>query len=84
MVELEVRWPGARLALEPPVIQTYPESPVTATIQFEETTCHPGIGSLLPETWLQLLYCGHSPHSCNNNSTHKQVCFYIINYKTFL
>ncbi|XP_075228133.1 thrombospondin-1 like protein golden goal [Lycorma delicatula] len=75
MVELEVSWPAARLALEPPIIQTYPESPVTATVQFEEAACHQEIGTLLPETWLQLLYCGHSPHTCNNNSSHKQVVY---------
>ncbi|RZF33561.1 hypothetical protein LSTR_LSTR008207 [Laodelphax striatellus] len=74
MVELEVRWPGARLGLEPPAVATYPEDPVTATVQFEETSCHPAIGSLLPETWLQLIYCGHSVHSCSNSS-HRQIVY---------
>ncbi|XP_039300581.1 uncharacterized protein LOC111056069, partial [Nilaparvata lugens] len=74
MVELEVRWPGARLGLEPPAVPTYPEDQVTATVQFEETACHPAIGSLLPETWLQLIYCGHSVHSCSNSS-HRQIVY---------
>ena len=69
---LDVRWPDASLSLEPKTIPTYPEINVTARVVFHKTNCKPAIGTLVPETWLDLIYCGHSPVSCTN-STHKQV-----------
>ncbi|KAF6212582.1 hypothetical protein GE061_013107 [Apolygus lucorum] len=76
IVELDVRWPSASLNLTPHEIQTYPEGNVTATVTFQTTFCQPALGSILPETWLDLLYCGHSPLGCTfPNSTHSQLVY---------
>ncbi|XP_014253828.1 uncharacterized protein LOC106669079 isoform X2 [Cimex lectularius] len=76
ITELDVRWPGARLSLEPHEIQTYSEVPVTAKLSFQQTNCEPALGTREPETWLVLLYCGHSPHACTYpNNTHKQLVY---------
>ncbi|XP_046669657.1 uncharacterized protein LOC124360258 [Homalodisca vitripennis] len=74
IVPLDVRWPGVTLDIEPKTIQTYPEVPVVAQIRFQSTHCQPAIGSLVPETWLDLVYCGHSPANCVN-STLKQLLY---------
>ncbi|XP_054271484.1 uncharacterized protein LOC128992100 [Macrosteles quadrilineatus] len=74
IVPLDVRWPGVTLEAEPKSVQTYPEQPVVARVMFHNTYCQPSIGSLVPETWLNLVYCGHSPLGCVN-STHKQVLY---------
>lgn len=68
----------ASLSLEPAEIQTYPEALITATLRFQTTFCEPVVNSLEPETWLNLLYCGHSPLQCTfSNNTHKQVKNFI-------
>jgi hypothetical protein len=69
-----VRWPAARLTLQPQRTQTYPETPVTASVQFHPATCPVAAGAVIPELWLHLLYCGHSPAGCaDGNATHTQV-----------
>uniref|UniRef100_T1HBP4 CUB domain-containing protein n=1 Tax=Rhodnius prolixus TaxID=13249 RepID=T1HBP4_RHOPR len=66
----------ASLSLEPAEIQTYPEALITATLRFQTTFCEPVVNSLEPETWLNLLYCGHSPLQCTfSNNTHKQLLY---------
>lgn len=68
---LDVRWPKPQLALTPEQIETYPESPVTAILEFPEVVCPPVAASLpsaIPEFWLELLYCGHSLLTCDNNA----------------
>ncbi|XP_069681082.1 uncharacterized protein gogo [Periplaneta americana] len=71
--ELDVRWPAARLSLTPAHAQTYPEQPVRATLEFAPTKCSAAAGAVIPELWLDLLYCGRSPADCN--STHAQLVF---------
>lgn len=72
--EMDVRWPSARLALQPQHAQTYPEVPVTASLEFPPTTCFAAAGAVIPELWLELLYCGHSPAGCtDSNATNTQV-----------
>ena len=72
--EMDVRWPAARLALQPQHAQTYPEVPVTASLEFPPTTCFAAAGAVIPELWLELLYCGHSPAGCaDGNATNTQV-----------
>ncbi|KAL1139118.1 hypothetical protein AAG570_009178 [Ranatra chinensis] len=76
IVELDVRWPAASVSLLPSQVQTYPEEVVTASLAFRTTFCQPAIGSVEPETWLDLLYCGHSPVGCTRpNATHKQLLY---------
>lgn len=67
--DLDVRWPTARLSLQPEHAQTYPEVPVMASLEFSRTTCTAAAGTVIPELWLELLYCGHSPTGCANNNT---------------
>nr|XP_018908175.1 PREDICTED: uncharacterized protein LOC109037809 [Bemisia tabaci] len=74
--EMEVRWLGASLTLHPQEIQTYPETPVTATLMFQTPQCEPVVDSLVPETWIDLLYCGHSTIGCTHtNSSHRQLLY---------
>jgi hypothetical protein len=74
---MDVQWPAARLALQPQRAQTYPEVPVTASLQFVPTTCVAAAGAVIPELWLELLFCGHSPAGCaDSNASNTQVpCF---------
>jgi hypothetical protein len=67
--DLDVRWPVARLALRPERAQTYPEVPVNAFLEFSPTTCSAAAGAVIPELWLELWYCGHSPTGCADNNT---------------
>ncbi|XP_068082960.1 uncharacterized protein gogo [Anabrus simplex] len=74
--ELDVRWPAVVLNLAPARIQTYPELPVTATLEFPGIKCRPAAGAVVPELWMELLFCGHSPIGCTDtNATHKQVMY---------
>jgi hypothetical protein len=60
---LDVRWPMPQLSLTPEYIQTYPERPVMAILEFPEVVCPPvaeSPASAIPEFWLELHYCGHS------------------------
>jgi hypothetical protein len=71
---MDVRWPAVRLALQPQHAQTYPEVPVTASLEFFSTTCVAAAGAVIPELWLDLLYCGHSPAGCaDSNASNTQV-----------
>lgn len=78
---VDVRWPMPQLSLTPEHVQTYPESPVMAILEFPEVVCPPvadSPASALPEFWLELHYCGHSLLTCNSqtgnvNQTHVQV-----------
>lgn len=78
---LDVRWPMPQLSLTPEHVQTYPEQPVKAILEFPEVVCPPVIAnvpSAIPEFWLELHYCGHSLLTCDGdgssaNQTHAQV-----------
>ena len=78
---LDVRWPMPQLSLTPEHIQTYPERPVMAILEFPEVMCPPLVESpatAIPEFWLELHYCGHSLLTCDNddnrqNSSNVQV-----------
>ncbi|XP_018569476.1 uncharacterized protein LOC108909578 isoform X2 [Anoplophora glabripennis] len=80
---LDVRWPMPQLTVTPEHIQTYPESPVTAIVEFPEVVCPPvadSPASAIPEFWLELHYCGHSLLTCDNppddqNKTGNQVLY---------
>lgn len=78
---LDVRWPMPQLSLTPEHVQTYPERPVMAILEFPEVVCPPvtdSPASAIPEFWLELHYCGHSLLTCDNenenfNQSHVQV-----------
>ncbi|KAB0800461.1 hypothetical protein PPYR_06201 [Photinus pyralis] len=66
---LDVRWPMPQLSLTPEYVQTYPERPVMAILEFPEVVCPPvsdSPASAIPEFWLELHYCGHSLLNCDN------------------
>lgn len=74
-VGLDVRWPMPRLSITPEHVQTYPEDPVTAILEFPEVVCPPmsaNAPSAIPEFWLELRYCGHSLLQCDNHTTYAQ------------
>ncbi|KYB29521.1 hypothetical protein TcasGA2_TC032006 [Tribolium castaneum] len=67
---LDVRWPMPQLSVTPEHIQTYPETPVMAILEFPEVVCPPVTDSpisAIPEFWLELHYCGHSLLTCDND-----------------
>ncbi|XP_044259174.1 uncharacterized protein LOC123007794 isoform X2 [Tribolium madens] len=67
---LDVRWPMPQLSVTPEHIQTYPETPVMAILEFPEVVCPPVADSpvsAIPEFWLELHYCGHSLLTCDND-----------------
>jgi len=66
VVPLDVRWPEARLLLTPQRIATYPEDPVTAAVEFPGSRCPPAPDAPMPESWLELLFCGHSIEGCTD------------------
>lgn len=69
---IDVRWPLPQLSLTPEHVQTYPESPVMAILEFPEAVCPPVADSpaiALPEFWLELHYCGHSLLTCDSHAT---------------
>lgn len=66
---VDVRWPMPQLSLTPEHVQTYPETPVTAILEFPEVVCPPVKDSppaAIPEFWLELHYCGHSILTCDH------------------
>ncbi|KAG5865113.1 hypothetical protein JTB14_003759 [Gonioctena quinquepunctata] len=66
---LDVRWPMPQLSLTPENLQTYPEQPVTAILEFPGVVCPPmadSPASAIPEFWLELHYCGQSLLTCDN------------------
>lgn len=74
IVGLDVRWPPSILSISPRHLETYPNVSVTALLQFTPTKCSPIQGSPVPETWLDLIFCGHSLIGCSHrNSSHHQV-----------
>lgn len=79
---MDVRWPLVSLSIEPQEIDTYPEEPVKATVSFPKSYCEPSIGSLVPETWISLVYCGHSPIECKlDNISHMSQVTNKENYR---
>ncbi|KAF5289454.1 hypothetical protein FQR65_LT11827 [Abscondita terminalis] len=80
---LDVRWPMPQLSLTPEYVQTYPERPVMAILEFPDVVCPPvsdSPASAIPEFWLELHYCGHSLLNCDNvndnyNQTRVQVLY---------
>lgn len=85
---IDVRWPLPQLSLTPEHVQTYPESPVMAILEFPEAVCPPvsdSPASALPEFWLELHYCGHSLLTCDLNTvpvnqTNVQASNYILHH----
>ncbi|RZC37859.1 hypothetical protein BDFB_012842, partial [Asbolus verrucosus] len=72
---LDVRWPMPQLSLTPEHIQTYPEQPVMAILEFPDVVCPPVADSppsAIPEFWLELHYCGHSLLTCDNDDDSRQ------------
>lgn len=70
-MQLDVRWPMVSLSIEPQEIETYPDANVTASVMFQASYCQAALGSLIPETWISLIYCGHSPSDCKlDNVSH--------------
>ncbi|XP_065157281.1 uncharacterized protein gogo [Atheta coriaria] len=70
---LDVRWPMPQLSLTPEYVQTYPERPVMAILEFPEVICPPMADSppaAIPEFWLELHYCGHSLLTCDDNNNY--------------
>ncbi|GJQ74469.1 hypothetical protein Trydic_g21338 [Trypoxylus dichotomus] len=78
---VDVRWPMPQLSLTPEHVQTYPETPVTAILEFPEVVCPPVKDSppaAIPEFWLELHYCGHSILTCDHygqNASNVQVLY---------
>lgn len=67
--QLDVRWPSPRLSLTPEHVQTYPEGPVTAILEFPEVICPPvseKVPTAIPEFWLELHFCGPSLVTCDD------------------
>lgn len=83
---LDVRWPMPQISLTPEHVETYPERPVMAILEFPGIVCspktdNPTIG--IPEFWLELHYCGTSLLTCDSsydvNQTSVQVrIFYLL------
>ncbi|KAG7299264.1 hypothetical protein JYU34_017822 [Plutella xylostella] len=74
----EVSWPSVRLAVTPELIQTYPERPVTAIVEFPGVECAPRESGA--DFWLELLFCGHSSGGAvlcdgRNTSSHAHVLY---------
>ncbi|EDV97370.1 GH14733 [Drosophila grimshawi] len=58
---LDVRWPSAEMIVSPVTLRTYPKAPVKVTLRFPEVNCERALHGdqpLLPEFWLELVYCG--------------------------
>lgn len=69
---LDVRWPMPQLTITPEHLQTYPEQPAMAILEFPEVKCPPVVdnyATAIPEFWLELHYCGQSLISCHSEST---------------
>ncbi|XP_018332214.1 uncharacterized protein LOC108741789 isoform X2 [Agrilus planipennis] len=67
---LDVRWPTPQLKITPEYVQTYPQKPVRAIIEFPEVKCSPVQEEVnfVPEFWLELYYCGHSLIECGEKT----------------
>lgn len=77
---LDVRWPMPQMSLTPEHLETYPERPVMAILEFPGIVCSPKMDSPaigIPEFWLELHYCGTSLLTCGSsydvNQTNAQV-----------
>lgn len=76
--KFDVLWPSANLKVTPEQIQTYPQRPVMAIIDFPKVVCTPLEASA--DFWLELLYCGHSSGGAvlcdgKNTSSHAHVLY---------
>lgn len=72
---LDVRWPMPQLSLTPEHVETYPDRPVMAILEFPEVVCSPKTDSpavVIPEFWLELHYCGTSLLTCDSRYTTNQ------------
>lgn len=79
IMQLDVRWPPVSLSIEPQEIETYSDQEVTASVIFPKSYCDPSMGSLVPETWISLIYCGHSPIECKlDNISHMSQVIFLI------
>lgn len=83
---LDVRWPMPQVSLTPEHVETYPERPVMAILEFPGIVCSPKMDSPaigIPEFWLELHYCGTSLISCGSsydvNQTNAQVSYILEN-----
>lgn len=73
---LDVRWPMPQLTITPEHLQTYPEQPAMAILEFPEVKCPPVVdnyATAIPEFWLELHYCGHSLLTCDTETTDTNV-----------
>lgn len=75
-----MRWPMPQVSLTPEHVETYPERPVMAILEFPGIVCSPKTDSPaigIPEFWLELHYCGTSLLTCGSgydgNQTNAQV-----------
>ncbi|PSN38518.1 hypothetical protein C0J52_22131 [Blattella germanica] len=73
--ELDVFWPVAHLSLDSKEDKTYPESPVKAILEFPDKKCEVAAGSVNPELWMELIYCGHSLTGCIENTSLSKVLY---------
>lgn len=67
---LDVRWPMPQLTITPEHLQTYPEQPAMAILEFPEVQCTPVVdnyATAIPEFWLELHYCGNSLLTCDDD-----------------
>lgn len=76
--KFHVSWPTAKLKVTPELIQSYPERPVMAILEFPKVVCAPRESSA--DFWLELLYCGHSSGGAilcdgKNTSSHAHVLY---------
>lgn len=65
--QLDVRWPSPELKVSPQKFGTYPENPVKVLVSFPDVECEINRATalranisekLLPEFWLELVFCG--------------------------
>lgn len=80
-----MRWPMPQVSLTPEHVETYPERPVMAILEFPGIVCSPKTDSPaigIPEFWLELHYCGTSLLTCGSgydgNQTNAQVRICVI------
>lgn len=65
-----------QLSLTPERIQTYPETPVSAILEFPDVVCPPVSDSpatAIPEFWLELHFCGPSLLTCDTGQNKSSI-----------
>lgn len=83
---LDVRWPVPELKVSPQKFGTYPENPVKVLVSFPDVECEITRATalranisekLLPEFWLELIYCGEETvcDGATSNNTKSSVLY---------